>query len=284
MSKEYHYLVAGLPDILLDTSKLNFTIQEFKSYLFDELSEPDYELIESYFWRYDNFKLLYLLSKQGGEILRAGNLDNEDFDEILALAKDDALKDFEREIPSYIGTFIQNYKDDSAKSSVKSWENQLTELYYEYLLEIENDFFKEWYQFEMDLNNILTASYCKKFQINLEPELIGNSEINEKLLKSSARDFGLGNELPKIELILRAIDESDMLEREKKIDLIKWDLLDERTFFHYFTIEKIFAYTLKLDMIERWIKLDKKTGEELFNKLLTDLEAGQKFSEEFGQK
>ncbi len=284
MRKEYHCLIAGLPDLLFDASKLNSSLQEFKLELRRDLSETDFELIESYFWRYDNINLISLLNKSGKEIFKTGNLGKDDFETIFSLVKDDSLKTFERFIPQYIGNFIQQFTDESADQSGKSWENHLTKLYYEYLFQIENQFIKDWYQFELDLNNMLTASYCKKFQIPVEPELIGNSEINEKLIKSNARDFGIGNEFPKIESILRAIEESNMLEREKKIDLIKWDLLDERTFFHYFTIEKIFAYTLKLDIIERWIHLDKKTGEELFNKLLTDLESGQNFSEEFSQK
>ena len=37
-------------------------------------------------------------------------------------------------------------------------------------------------------------------------------------------------------------------------------------------------------MIERWLQLDKQTGEELLKKLLIDLESNQKLPEEFSQK
>ncbi|MBN2610865.1 MAG: DUF2764 family protein [Bacteroidales bacterium] len=283
MRKEYHCLVAGLPDLLFDASKLNFSVSEFKSYLHEELEESDYRLIESYFWRYDNQNLLNLLNDTNSEWIKPANLGGENFDTIFALVKDDALHDFERNIPPYLGRFIQMFKSDSSGNQSKSWENQLTDFYYEYLLQTSNQFFRDWYEFELSLNNLLTAAYCKKFEIPVEPQLIGSGEINEKLIKSNARDFGIGNEFPKIEQIIRAIEETDLLEKEKKIDLIKWELLDERTFFHFFTVERIFAYTLKTDMIERWIKLDKKTGEEMFNKLLGELEGARNLSEEFGQ-
>jgi hypothetical protein len=280
MRKEYHCLVAGLPELLFDASKLSFAVPEFKSYLKEELSNEDYLIIESHFWRYDNQNLLLLLEKKDNELDRAGNLVREDFETIFLLIRDDALSGFEKKIPPYIGKFIQAFRDESPFDSNKSWENQITELYYGYVTGLDNDFAGEWYTFEMELNNILTAYHCKEYQLDIEPELIGNSELTEKLAKSSARDFGIGAEFPKIEQILRAVEESGLMEKEKKADLIKWEFLDERTFFHYFTVERIFAYLLKLEMVARWIKLDKKTGEELFRRLLKDLESSHELSEE----
>ncbi len=281
MRKEYHCLVAGLPELLFDASKLSFAFLEFKSYLNEELLKEDYDLIASYFWRYDNQNLLFLLEKKEGELNPAGNLDKEDFEVIFSLVRDDALSGFEKQIPSYIGQFIFAYRNESPVIPNKSWENQITDLYYHYATSLKNDFAKEWYTFEMDLNNILTASYCKKFQIDIGPELIGDNELTGKLVKSNARDFGIGNEFPKIEQILRAIDETELLEKEKRIDLIKWEFLDDKGFFHYFTVEKIFAYLLKLEMVARWVGLDKKTGEELFNRLLKDLEASHELPQVF---
>ncbi len=282
MRKEYHCLVAGLPELLFDASKLSFAVPEFKSYLKEELSREDYQIIESHFWRYDNQNLLILLQKKDEELNRAGNLVREDFETIFSLIRDDALFTFEKRIPGYIEKFINAFREESPLDSNKSWENQITELYYRYVTGLENEFAREWYTFEMELRNILTASHCKKFQLNIEPELIGSSELTERLVKSSARDFGIGNEFPKIEQILRVIDETDLLEKEKRTDLINWEFLDERTFFHYFTVEKIFAYLLKLEMTARWIQLDKKTGEELFNRLLKELETSHQLPEEFG--
>ena len=281
MRKEYHCLVAGLPELLFDASKLSFAVLEFKSYLKDELSKEDYLIIESHFWRYDNQNLLLLLQKKDDELNNAGNLVREDFETIFSLIRDDALSSFEKKIPAYIEKFIQAFRDESPFDSNKSWENQIAQLYYSYVTSLENSFAREWYTFEMDLSNILTASHCKRFQFDIEPELIGSNELAEKLVRNSARDFGIGNEFPKIEQILRAIDETELLEKEKKIDLIKWEFLDERTFFYYFTVERIFTYLIKLEMAARWIRLDKKTGEELFKRLLKDLESAHKLPEEF---
>ena len=65
------------------------------------------------------------------------------------------------------------------------------------------------------------------------------------------------------------------------MDKIKWDYLDEYTFFHYFTIEKVISYVLKILITERWIKLDSETGKTLLNKLLNELKTSYKLDEEF---
>ncbi|UCH15852.1 MAG: DUF2764 family protein, partial [Bacteroidales bacterium] len=36
-----------------------------------------------------------------------------------------------------------------------------------------------------------------------------------------------------------------------------------------------------VEIIERWLKLDRETGEKLFNELLTSLETSYEFSKEF---
>jgi len=281
MRKEYYYLVSGLPDLFIDASKVSSPVKEFKDHLKQELTRDDFSVIESYFYRYDNQNLLSFLQKKEEAFTAKANLNTEDFETILTHIKEETPEKIPDTIPSYFTKFIIAFKEDVAIIPNKSWENQLTEIYYEYLLSLNNEFIRNWYSFERDLNNILTAHNCRKYQISIEPELIGSSEFTEKLAKSSAKDFGLGNEFPKIDEILRTFDENNLLEREKKIDLIKWDFLNEATFFHYFTIERIFAYVQKLDIIERWIGLNKETGQMLFDKLLKEMETSQKFPEEF---
>ncbi len=284
MMKEYHCLVAGLPDLIFDISKPGSTLTEFRTYLREELKEEDFRLVQSYFWRFDNRNLLSILQQKEQDLDPAGNITSEDFDSIFTLVKDDSLHTFEKQVPDYFSTFIRAFKNESPVIQGKDWENQLTELYYNYLFSQPNDFIANWYAYEADLKNILTAYNCKKYDIPTDNQVIGSNELTEKLVKSNARDFGISSEFPGIEQILRIIEEDDLLEREKKIDQLKWDMLDEWTFFYYFTIERIFAYMLKIEMIGRWMSLDRITGQEMFEKLLKNLETSQAFPEEFSQK
>ena len=281
MSREYHCLVAGLPELFFNNDKINFTFPDFKNQLREVLHFKDFRLIESFFWRYDNINVLKLLKNPESGINELGNLSKEDFDEIFSLVKDDALYSFEREIPGYFGEFIHAYKNELPLFRGKDWENQITQLYYKYLSGLDNQYIRNWFEFEMNLTNIITAYNCKKHQLTVENELIGNNEITEKLIKSNARDFGISIEFPKLESIINALEENNLVEREKKIDIIKWELLNDWTFFYYFTTEKIFSYTLQIEIIIRWLRLDKETGQELFNNLLSNLEKSYEFSKEF---
>ena len=57
--------------------------------------------------------------------------------------------------------------------------------------------------------------------------------------------------------------------------------LDEKITFKYFSMEVVISYAIKLSITEKWINLDKKSGEEMFNKLLKDLETSFQFPDEF---
>jgi hypothetical protein len=76
-------------------------------------------------------------------------------------------------------------------------------------------------------------------------------------------------------------DTVDLVEREKKIDLLKWNWMEDNTFFNYFTIEKIFVFLMKLEMIERWVSLDKDKGNELFRQLIDQLKDEVQIPQEF---
>ena len=46
----YYCLVAGLPDLSLEDGKLNYTVANFKSEIYSELSEKDRKLIDLFYF------------------------------------------------------------------------------------------------------------------------------------------------------------------------------------------------------------------------------------------
>ena len=83
------------------------------------------------------------------------------------------------------------------------------------------------------------------------------------------------------EALQRIADIEELVEREKKVDMLKWKWLEDESFSHYFTIERIFVFLMQLEMIERWISLDKEKGNELFRKMIQDLKNEVQIPEEF---
>lgn len=272
MSKQYHYLVAGLPDILFDDNKTPVTLGEFYESLKEVISGADLEILKLFFYRYDNGNLTARLKNAEAPINELGNLTAEELDELIQLVKEGSINDINKSTPAYLIDFIEAYFNEEPINANKSWELQLTELYYKHVTQNENEFANKFFQFESDALNLGTAIQCRKNNVEVPIHLIGNSEVTNKLAKSTTRDFGLSDEIEMLDQLLKVYDEDNLLEREKKLDLITWSYLDEKSFFHYFTIERIFSFVVKLSVVERWMGLDKETGKELFNELIKSLE------------
>ena len=73
----------------------------------------------------------------------------------------------------------------------------------------------------------------------------------------------------------------ELVEREKKIDQLRWNWMEEVTFFDYFTVERLFVFLLQLEMIERWISLDKEKGRQLFRSIIATLKDEVQIPAEF---
>ena len=58
---QYYYFVAGLPDFSFDSTRLPFTVAEFRGMMDEVLKRSDRNLFHKYFLKYDNENLLKLL-------------------------------------------------------------------------------------------------------------------------------------------------------------------------------------------------------------------------------
>ena len=266
LKTNYFCLVAGLPDIIINETKSVISSKEFKLELSEQLEPADYKLVELLYLNYDNQNLLNLILKKNKPFNNTGKYTQEELEEQI---KEPTY------IIDYMKQFIINFKAEEAKLSDLSWENKLQTLFFDFVLLTKNDFLKKWFRFDMDIKNILTAINCQKFDYKKEEHLINvkhKNEVYKNLIKDALKSDSLAGEVIYAEKILQIVESDDnSSEKEKATDMIKWTFLDEFTFFKYFNIEKILAFIIKLNIVERWIKLDNETGEILFKKLINDL-------------
>lgn len=284
MSK-YYYLVAGLPNIALDDSKLTYTITDFRRELDGVLSAEDKRLIDLFFLKFDNQNLLTQLAWPDREGDMRGSITNEELQDLIKIVREDDTLPANSLIPPYFVDFLRLYSGSDNQEetlSTISWEDRLATLYYAYAMKNSNEFVASWFEFNLNINNILTAYTCRKYGLDKADYIIGDNEIAEAIRTSNARDFGLGDTLDYLPALQRIAEESNLMVREKKIDLLKWEWLEENTFFKPFDIESVFAYLLKLEMIERWLTLDSTIGEETFRGIVGTMKKGsQNILEEF---
>lgn len=271
----YHYFIAGLPDIFLDDTEVQFPMLDFKYMLQEHLKPEDYKLAELLFLPYDNKKLLDYLNENFENHYKLSKFSFEDYEVEFSDDKKGIL-------PPYMYKFVEIYKDEELSKEVTiSWENLLTEMYYEYVLKTKNKFLKQWFEFNQNLNNILIGHNCRKYNMEAEKQLLGDNMVTKAILKSNANDFGLETDLSYVSEILTLADNDNLMAREKGLDQLKWDKVEEITLFDYFTIDVVLAYTIKLDMAYRWLELDEETGREMFSKVIDDLKSGFEFPKEF---
>jgi hypothetical protein len=158
---------------------------------------------------------------------------------------------------------------------------RLSEAYNTHLDASKNQFVRELGKYMRDTSNVITALNGRKYELNYEEALIGKDEVTDALKKSRSRDFGLKSEVEHIEDILQIFEIKNLKDRELKLDMYKWQFVEEATFFNYFTVEKVLAFLQKLFIAERWIHLDPEKGREMFEKLFNELKSGFEFPEEY---
>ena len=279
MSKYYYYLVAGLPELTLEDSKLSYTVADFKAELYPDLSDEDRRLIDLFYLKFDNANVLKLLKDKDAAIDSRGNYSAEELAEFISSLKEgDEIVD--AMFPSYLSTFISEYFNATAEDDFLH-EDRLAALYYEYAMKCKNKFVSSWFAFNLTMNNVLVALTARKFKMDIAPLIVGDTEVCEALRTSGARDFGLTGEVDFLDQLVKISETEELVEREKKIDQLRWNWMEEATFFNYFTVERLFVFLLQLEMIERWISLDKEKGNQLFRSIIATLKDEVQIPAEF---
>jgi hypothetical protein len=272
MRRYYYCLIAGLPEVFFDQQKLTLSLVEFKEELHETLHPDDYELVKLLFLNVDNENLLNLLLHNDKPFRVTGNYSRDTLEE--------GIRDPEI-LEGYMKVLIDEFREAGGAVPPQGWENRLAGLWYDTVRKTSNLFLSDWLNFSLMLNDILAAHNSRKWQYDMENELIGDEEIITTMRRSQARDFGIMAEVPFVERVVTILEEKNLLQREKNIDQLKWRFLDELTTFEYFTIEVILSYIIKMTILARWIPLDAGTGKAMFEKLNQDMKRGAEFSTEY---
>jgi hypothetical protein len=280
MSKRYYYsLVAGLPDLIPDNKKLEIPSIELREYLREEIHPSDFELVKLFFLPMDHENLLNLMFENEFTWDDRGNFRREQLVPLIDKKQFELIDS--SEIPGYFIEYIEYLHYDEEDFNKAKAIRFLTGRWYDKLRDSGNKFVVEFADYKQNMANVMLALNGRKHDIHYEDALIGENEITRALKKSRSRDFGLSGEMSDIENIIQIFEIENIPDREMKIDNHMWQWIDEVTFFNYFTIERILGFVQKLFIAERWFKLDKEKGQQIFKQLLKELQSNFEFPEEF---
>lgn len=251
--------------------KLPFTVESFKEMLDEVLKPDDIKLLRIYFLKYDNNNLFNYLKNKDTSFNNIGHISRDEVKEIVDKVKED-IPVKNKKIPAFYEEYIKRWLTEESQTDRKFWEDLISSLYMDYGLNVKNSLMSKWFELNLNIGNLLSAIYARKYSMDVSKVVVGNNDI-ARIIRENAnmRDFGLSLELDYFDSILRISEESDIYERERKLDKFRWDWLEENTVFDYFNIEYIFAYLCKLQILERWVSLNAEEGEKVFRDLINDL-------------
>lgn len=271
-STEYFYLVAGLREWALDSDTKGFDLGEIKSEILAELSKRDRKAVELLYAYYDCENLIAY--RNGRERFSAlGNLTAEQLAEVFESRRYSLLP---TEMARVVKLYVEAEDEDRDTDIVltESFEHALFEAYYGDLAASKSTFLKGWGEFDRNLRNIAAAVAAREAGRAVKDVLVGGGEIVEQLSRSSAADFGLRGELPYIDAVIAAVsDEKNIVEKERKIDAIRWSEAEEIAVFDFFNVDYILSYLVKVNIVARWTLLSPEVGRQMLNRLIKELDA-----------
>ena len=276
----YYCYIAGLPDIQIDNQKSIPAQEDILDELKQILSKGDMALLDLLRLKYDNDNLLKFLANRDAELNPLGKLTSQDWVELIELIDNSDERNPVRDarLLKYVLEFYTTIRNEQNEDKIEFNEDFLAALYYKYGMQCKNKFVAEWFEFNLNINNILTALTCRKYGWDIKSAIVGDNIVAETIRNSvSARDFNLKAEIDYFDALVSISETANLLDREHRIDALKWNWLEENTFFSSFSVEKVLSFWLRCELMHRWDNLSMEEGAEIFRQMINDLKKDVKF-------
>lgn len=145
----------------------------------------------------------------------------------------------------------------------------LTEEMYRDALGSDDAFIRSYFSFDLNVRNAKAEYLNQAFGL---PE--GQDTISVKGCSPLDDEEALA--------VHAILHQDDILKRERGLDGLYWDKIDELTLFNYFDLDAILGFIAKLKITDRWLRLDEQTGREMFRTLVSQVRStfkGVEYSE-----
>lgn len=267
-SRNYYSLVAGLREYALDADTKGFDAKGIVEEILDGVCASDASEVRLLYGYYDCENILALRAGRSAHN-PLGNLSREELEQELKAPS---------RLPQGIARVVKAYADPEGEEAEevdtsRRFETTLFAAYYDACRRSRSRFLRAWSEFDRTLRNVMAALAARAASRPVEEVVVGGGDVAEQLQRSSAADFGLRGELPFIDSVIAAMnDEANLMEKERKIDLVRWEEASELATFDYFNINAILSYLVRINIVARWERLDAARGREMFNRLLAELD------------
>lgn len=273
-STEYYCLVASLREWTLDSDTKGFDVREILDEILDELTANDRKAVELLYAYYDCENIIALRNNRNRHN-DLGNLNIEELKDVLENRNYAKLPECVAKVVKLYNEADDEERDEEVQLD-DNFQRALFDAYYKDLAASKASFLNKWGEFDRTLRNISAAVAAREAGRAIKDVTVGGGEIVAQLAQSSAADFGLRGELQYIDAVISAItEEQNIVEKERKIDAIRWAEAEDIAVYDYFTINYILSYLVKVNIVARWTLLSPEVGREMLNKLIASLDASK---------
>ena len=265
-------MVAGLREWTLDSDTKGFDVAEIRDEILESISTSDREAVRELYAYYDCENII--AARAGRDRFNPmGNLTKEEIEAIFSERCYAKLPQKVAEVVKLYNEADDEERDDEVALDER-FERALFEAYYLGLEKSKCSFLKAWGEFDRNLRNIAAAVAAREANRSIADVVVGKGEVVERLSRSSAADFGLRGELQYIDAVIAAVsDERNIVEKERKIDAIRWAEAEDIVVFDFFNINFILSYLVKVNIVARWNMLSPEVGRQMLERLMKELDS-----------
>ena len=127
--------------------------------------------------------------------------------------------------------------------------------FYTKAAECKNRFIREYFDFDGRLRNLKVQYLAKRL----------GKQGEDYLVELPEADFEEAKQIQDI------LNDSDFVQREQKMDELKWEKASDIARMDYFNMNAILAFMVKAKTVQRWAELDSAKGQEMFKKLVQEI-------------
>ena len=139
--------------------------------------------------------------------------------------------------------------------------------FYKEALASRSTFIQEFFQFDLNVRNAKVRYLNQALGRDPQKDVLS-------LVDPDAEEQGIEVEEPEFKEAARLqgiLEGKDILARERGIDDLYWDKIDEITLFDYLNFSKVLGLVVKMMIIRRWLLLDEEAGRAMFKRLVDEV-------------
>lgn len=271
--KHYHYLAAGLPELVPGQSGKPVTTADFLKTCSELLTPDDFDKLKKLFL-WNDMKNLLRYKKMGDPYLSPAYYDETEFNEFL---------DGTGDLLPFLGRALADRESGQPDFPGFSDIDNVASHLFGNLGELNSRFLADYFSFELELRNILSVLSLNRIGRSFEGKLIPFGKTFEIVTEKNRPAEDLFLEFPFARKLEEAFGTSDPAALEKEIDSVRWTWLEEYPCAgdNVFSADAILIYNLKLGIMNRWAALDAKQGRKMFDDLVGIIRRSIRFSIEF---